>query len=86
MPNDPYDDFEKAIMRNGKTKRVLKDGYVGLLETVAKGAWNIINAPFRYPSDERMRKFIEDRKRETEYWYERNDPDYLPPGHPDRKR
>jgi hypothetical protein len=33
-----------------------------------------------------MKKFINDRKRESEYWYERNDPDYLPPGHPDRKR
>jgi hypothetical protein len=89
MPNDPYDDFEKAIASNRKgTKgnRVLKRGYVGLVETVAKSAWNVINAPFRFPSDERMKKFINDRKRESEYWYERNDPDYLPPGHPDRKR
>lgn len=76
MPNDPYDDFEKAIASNAsnrKSNRVLKRGYSGLLETVAKGAWNIINAPFRFPSDERMKKFIDDRIRERAYWYE--DPD-----------
>jgi len=86
MPNDPYDDFEKAIASNRKSNRVLKRGYAGLVETVAKGAWNIINAPFRFPSNERMQKFIEDRIREREYWYDRHEPDYIPPGHPDRKR
>lgn len=87
MPNDPADEFERAMASSPKkSNRVLKRGYVGLIETVAKSAWNVINAPFRFPSDERLKKFVDDRKRESEYWYERNDPDYLPPGHPDRKR
>ena len=84
MPNDSTDPVEEAIRRAGASGKrgSRKLSYVDMLEGIFRAA----ATPFRFPSNERMKKFVDDNKRETEYWYERNQPGYLPPGHPDRKR
>lgn len=81
MPNDPTDPVEDAIRRAGvKSKR--KVSYVDMLQGIFKAA----TSPFRFPSNERMKTFVDNNKRESEYWYERQQPGYLPPGHPDRRK
>jgi hypothetical protein len=84
MPNDYTDPVEDAIRRAGASgkKGSRKVSYVGMLEGIFKAA----TTPFRFPSEERMKKFVDNNKRAREYWYERNEPGYLPPGHPDRRK
>ena len=87
MPNDYDDLLERALRQqnqarsNTRLKGKVEVG-VGFLGGIAK---SILSAPFRFPSNERLKKFVDNNKRESEYWYERQQPGYLPPGHPDRR-
>lgn len=83
MPNDYTDPVEDAIRRAGASGKVGKQkvSYVDLLQGIAKS----ISAPFRFPSDARLKKMVNRNKAESEYWYERHQPGYLPKGHPDRR-
>lgn len=81
MPNDYTDPLEIIVRQQvsaGKTGSKRKVSYVDILQGIAKS----IATPFRFPSNERMKKFAKDNKAATQYWYERNQPDYYPPGHP----
>ena len=84
MPNDYTDPVEDAIRRAGASgkKGSRKVSYVGMLEGIFKAA----AAPFRFPSNERMKTFVDNNKQESEYWYERHQPGYYPPGHPYRRK
>ena len=83
MPNDFTDPVEAAIRRAGASGKRggRKVSYVGILEGIFRAA----TAPVRFPSNKGLKKFVNNNKQESEYWYERNLPGYLPPGHPDRR-
>ena len=82
MPNDYTDPVEDAIRRAGASgkKGSRNYSYVDMLQGIFKAA----TTPFRFPSNEGMKTFIDNNKRESEYWYERHQPGYYPPGHPNR--
>jgi len=82
MPNDYTDPVEDAIRRAGASgkKGSRKVSYVDMLQGIFRAA----ATPFRFPSTERMKTFVDNNKQESEYWYERHQPGYYPPGHPNR--
>lgn len=84
MPNDYTDPVEDAIRRAGASGKVgkRKVSYVDMLQGIAKS----ISTPFRFPSGKSMQDMVDKNKAESEYWYERKQPEYLPPGHPDRRK
>ena len=88
MPNDYDDLLERALRRQmeAKSNTRLKSRFevgAGFLGGIAK---SIVGFPFRFPSNERMKTFVDNNKQESEYWYERHQPGYYPPGHPDRRK
>ena len=84
MPNDYTDPVEIIIRNQVASGKIPKSSgsWSGLMEGIARS----ITAPFRFPSGKSLKKMVDRNKAESEYWYERKQPEYLPPGHPDRRK